>query len=638
MLVGSNPDGNAIRVHPHWSSMDSTRVAILEEAVARVVPQGRRLGLVIGIDAYRDESGIPPLRAAVADAKAIHAVMVDRECGRFLEDHTVMLTDEQATDTNIRIALERLRKTATAADEVWFFYAGHALIVDGEHRLLPVNARREYLDATSVDFPALFNKIRCRRKIVFLDCCHAGATDTTTRNVHDVDEMLRNYQASGTITYCSSDGDQKSVELPEHGHGAFTYWLEKGLRGAADADGSGIVTSDELWQYVCEHVEQDAQRLTGRLQTPRLKLDASGSFPLSVNIAALRARHEAQQKVEAEQRARAERLDADIASLRQLLGDDDYSNLSTDELRGARALLRDEPSSRATQEIVRALDSYRTNQDANAAVLRIRGALVSSRHPSVTRPGPTAGPAGALPAPQRVADDRPTPPSDDRRQQRPAVRSERVPPARVTKHSAGSGTDAASGGTVQGSVSSNRADAAGQAHAPVGPTRKWFWPSLLSAVVIALALYNTLPWLAAREADREKLRALADTTLATPALPELSLAPITGTIHTINMRGDANGYYFEPRDVTIKAGDGVRFVMVSGGPHNVAFDVNALPESVAGQLLANMPNRMDLLASAMLVSSNEEYTISFGGVAAGTYAFYCSPHLSMDMKGTITVQ
>jgi hypothetical protein len=361
--------------------MSSARGVIFDELAARVVPQGRRLGLVIGIDCYAPESGVPRLRAAVADARAIRALMVDPECGRFREELTTILVDAEATETNIRIELERLRRNATPADEVWFFFAGHALVVDSEHRLLPVNVRRDYLDATSVDFAAYFRKIRCRRKIVFLDCCHSGATDSSTRSLHDVDEVFHNYEATGTVIYCSSDGDQKSVELVEEGHGAFTFWLEKGLRGAADADSNGVVTSDELWKYVCEHVERDAHRLTGVAQTPRLKLDVNGSFPLSVNAAVVRAREEALRAAEEEQRVRDALREADGVTLRQLLGDDDLKDLSTDEVKAARALLANEPSGRLASEIHRALTQFRTAGDRDVGVLHIRGALASSTKP-----------------------------------------------------------------------------------------------------------------------------------------------------------------------------------------------------------------------------------------------------------------
>lgn len=364
--------------------MDVTRDAMRasESAAVRLVPEGRRLGLIIGIDTYSQE--IPPLSAAVADARIMHAAMTDPECGRFVPEHTTLLTDIEATDSRIRQELERLRKIATPADEIWFYYAGHALIVDGDHRLLPVNANREFLDATSVDFSAQFRKIQCRRKIVFLDCCHAGAADTTTRNMHDVDEVFRTYQANGTLTYCSSDGDQKSVELPEHGHGAFTYWLARGLRGEADADQSGVVTSDELWQYVCAHVEADARRLTGRTQTPRLKADTSGAFALSLNATALHRQDEQEAARVASERARAERFEEDKHLLDRLLGMDELTSLSTDEGRRAIAALKEE--SKTALNIRKALDQFRSNEDATDAVLRIRGSLTSM----APRPSQTA--------------------------------------------------------------------------------------------------------------------------------------------------------------------------------------------------------------------------------------------------------
>ncbi|HEX6051144.1 MAG TPA: plastocyanin/azurin family copper-binding protein, partial [Gemmatimonadaceae bacterium] len=59
---------------------------------------------------------------------------------------------------------------------------------------------------------------------------------------------------------------------------------------------------------------------------------------------------------------------------------------------------------------------------------------------------------------------------------------------------------------------------------------------------------------------------------AAPAGATGAAAPITGTTHEVKMVGDDKGYRFEPADITVKQGDGIKFVMVSGGPHNVAFD------------------------------------------------------------------
>lgn len=114
--------------------------------------------------------------------------------------------------------------------------------------------------------------------------------------------------------------------------------------------------------------------------------------------------------------------------------------------------------------------------------------------------------------------------------------------------------------------------------------------------------------------------------------------PATGQTHTVRMVGDAQGYRFEPANITIKRGDAVKWVMVSGGPHNVAFDANGIPSGAQTQLSANMPNQQGPMSSPMMMNANEEYTVSFAGVPAGAYNYVCTPHLAMNMKGVVTVQ
>ncbi|MEP7347843.1 MAG: plastocyanin/azurin family copper-binding protein, partial [Gemmatimonadaceae bacterium] len=117
----------------------------------------------------------------------------------------------------------------------------------------------------------------------------------------------------------------------------------------------------------------------------------------------------------------------------------------------------------------------------------------------------------------------------------------------------------------------------------------------------------------------------------------VSAAPITGKTHEIKMIGDAQGYRFEPANVTVKAGDGIKFVMVTGGPHNVAFDAATVPADSKDQLFANMPNAVDG-SSPMMMNPNEAWTLSLGNIKPGKYPFHCTPHLAMNMKGEITVQ
>jgi plastocyanin len=118
-----------------------------------------------------------------------------------------------------------------------------------------------------------------------------------------------------------------------------------------------------------------------------------------------------------------------------------------------------------------------------------------------------------------------------------------------------------------------------------------------------------------------------------------ALAPITGTIHEVKMVGDAKGYRFEPANFTVKQGDGAKFVTVTGGPHNVAFDPATIPADVRAQLDANMgTEKMGELSSAMKMNPGESVTVSFGKIKPGVYPYHCTPHLALGMKGVITVQ
>ena len=123
-----------------------------------------------------------------------------------------------------------------------------------------------------------------------------------------------------------------------------------------------------------------------------------------------------------------------------------------------------------------------------------------------------------------------------------------------------------------------------------------------------------------------------------PAGGTATMAPITGTTHEVKMIGDAQGYRFEPANITVKAGDGVKFTTVNGGPHNVAFDPATVPADVQAQLDANISEKMGQLSSALKTNAGESVTVSFANIKLGKYPIICTPHLALGMKGEITVQ
>lgn len=142
-------------------------------------------------------------------------------------------------------------------------------------------------------------------------------------------------------------------------------------------------------------------------------------------------------------------------------------------------------------------------------------------------------------------------------------------------------------------------------------------------------------------------RALALRPAGAPAAarPGITTAPWTAapraaavTTHRVRMVGDEKGYRFVPARLTIDAGDRVTFVLGSGAPHNVQFDAASVPEAGRARLAANMRDAIGELTGPMLMDAGQTYTISFAGVPAGTYAYVCTPHQAMNMKGTIVVR
>ena len=114
--------------------------------------------------------------------------------------------------------------------------------------------------------------------------------------------------------------------------------------------------------------------------------------------------------------------------------------------------------------------------------------------------------------------------------------------------------------------------------------------------------------------------------------------PITGTTHEVKMLLDGNSYRFDPANIEVKQGDGIRFTTVSGQPHNFGFDPANIPDDVEAQIRANMPPGSVELESPYQNAPGESHTFSLAGVKPGEYPYHCQPHLALGMTGKITVK
>ena len=105
----------------------------------------------------------------------------------------------------------------------------------------------------------------------------------------------------------------------------------------------------------------------------------------------------------------------------------------------------------------------------------------------------------------------------------------------------------------------------------------------------------------------------------------------------VQMIGDAKGNRFAPASITIHVGDVVTWTDVSGA-HNVVFWADSIPAGTQTILQGRMGATIGPLSGPLFAAPNATYTVSFAGLKAGTYKYYCLPHLALGMRAQIVVQ
>jgi plastocyanin len=144
--------------------------------------------------------------------------------------------------------------------------------------------------------------------------------------------------------------------------------------------------------------------------------------------------------------------------------------------------------------------------------------------------------------------------------------------------------------------------------------------------------------LAACGGGEQKTDGQQTTTPDQQTAPAPAGAAATGTTHDVDMVLEGTSYKFVPANLTIKSGDVVNFHNKSGFPHNVSFWADSIPSGASQVLQATMPDQMQPLQGPLLSQAGQIYTVGFANAPAGTYKYYCLPHLPMGMMASITVQ
>jgi hypothetical protein len=221
----------------------------------------RRLALIVASYQYKDPE-LRQLMAPAQDAEALARVLGDPAIGNF-EVQTLL----NEPSYQVGPIIETFFADRKRDDLLLLYFSGHG-VKDPEGRLYFATVNTSYRMLRTTAIPAtLVNDVmrysRSRRQVLLLDCCYSGAF--ATGMVTKADSAIgtgERFEGRGRVVLTASDAMQYAFEGGEiTGEGVrsvFTRTLVDGLEtGKADLDGSGLISLDELYEYVHDRVTDE---------------------------------------------------------------------------------------------------------------------------------------------------------------------------------------------------------------------------------------------------------------------------------------------------------------------------------------------------------------------------------------------
>ena len=246
-----------------------SRTQLLIPVIRGLRNTGERYAVIIGISSYRNRS--LNLHFAADDAAAIRTFLLDPQGGGVRRANMLYLTNEDATASSIRTALFTFLTRPSAEDLVFVYFAGHGVPDPRRPQnlyLLPWDTDLKNIGGTAVpmwELQAAFETTIKGSAVAFVDACHSAGVGEGFQNlIHQEWSRLGYSKNRAVLTASNINEYSQESDVWGGGHGAFTYFVLRGLHGEADANKDRDISVGELFDFVREAVV----KATGELQTP----------------------------------------------------------------------------------------------------------------------------------------------------------------------------------------------------------------------------------------------------------------------------------------------------------------------------------------------------------------------------------
>ena len=231
-----------------------------EQEQARRGTEGQRRALLVANFDYQDPK-LKRLRSPAQDAEELARVLADPAIGAF--EAEILLNE---TESTVSRQVARFFAGAKLNDLLLLHFACHGVKDDdGNLYFAASDTEVASLDPTAVSAEFVNRQMarsRSRRIVLLLDCCYSGAFATKMlARGDDKVHLGERFGGRGRIVLTASNAMEYAWEGDElSGAGrpsVFTTALVNGLAtGAADRDGDGVVSVEELYDYVYDRVQE----------------------------------------------------------------------------------------------------------------------------------------------------------------------------------------------------------------------------------------------------------------------------------------------------------------------------------------------------------------------------------------------
>ena len=272
----------------------------LRPKVNLVIEPAKLWILLVGVNQYQDQQSLSSLQYPALDCQGLGDAL--KEATASFANKEVIIHHDFANQppqlVEVQQSIKHILDSAAAEDTILFYFSGHGILETQTQQVVLCLADTDTTELLNTGLPLntfLKDLSNCAasQQLVWLDACHSGGMTLRGTELSLVDPSsqlvaaLRHQAATskGFYALLSCDQTQQSWEFPELGHGVFTYYLMRGLRGEA-ADSQGVIEADALYQYVyhqtLRYIDKTNQqiRLINQQKSSRGESKLQLEFPL----------------------------------------------------------------------------------------------------------------------------------------------------------------------------------------------------------------------------------------------------------------------------------------------------------------------------------------------------------------------